>query len=342
MSIGPGEVLLAARLYRGCLASVSVRARRPALAPLLLGRTPEAVAALLPLAYAVCARAQAAACRAALAAACGVPSAPAVDADVAGEALRELLFAVLTGNARRHVPEAQQAAVEPTALRELLATKLLGAAPEDWLACDSPAGLARLAGRGAGPLAGEVRQRLGSPEPASNAVVLLPEADAEDSLGIADHLDSTFCAAPTWRGSAAETGPLARLHAHPLVASLADRPWLQRWIARLLEVLRHACMGHCATLGQVSAASLADSTGRSAVVTARGLLLHEVALAGGKVVRYAVCAPTEWNFHPAGSLPRWLEGMQAGNADAAGLLVQRAAAALDPCVECRVELAAGT
>jgi uptake hydrogenase large subunit len=338
--MSPGEVLVAARLDRGRLASVSVQARRPALAPLLLGRTPEAVATLLPLAHAVCARAQAAACKAALAAARGLSVAPTIDTDVAEEALRELLFAVLTGNARRHVPEALRAAADPAALRTLFATTLLGGAAEDWLACSTLAGLERLGGHGTGPLAGEMRLRLDSPEPAACRVTLLPAVDAAGSLRIVERLDAGYVAMPTWHGLAAETGPVARLHAHPLVASLADRPWLQRWLARLLEVLHRACAGQPGTLGQVSAASLGNSTGRSAVVTARGLLLHEVALADGKVVSYAVCAPTEWNFHPAGSLPRWLEGMQAGTPDAARSLVQRAADALDPCVECHVELAA--
>jgi Ni,Fe-hydrogenase I large subunit len=81
-------------------------------------------------------------------------------------------------------------------------------------------------------------------------------------------------------------------------------------------------------------------------VTARGLLMHEARLApdasaGHVVSRYALCAPTEWNFHPLGPLPRWLEGAAAGSAAEARSLLLRAAGALDPCVECRVVIVDG-
>ena len=73
-------------------------------------------------------------------------------------------------------------------------------------------------------------------------------------------------------------------------------------------------------------------TGIAAVETARGTLLHRVDLAEGRVVRYRILAPTEWNFHPDGAFVRGLIGCPAKSETeargAAGLLAH----ALDPCV----------
>ena len=71
---------------------------------------------------------------------------------------------------------------------------------------------------------------------------------------------------------------------------------------------------------------------------ARGLLTHAVELDAGRVRRYAIVAPTEWNFHPAGPLYRELEGRPARDAGAARRALEIAAATLDPCVELQCEL----
>jgi hypothetical protein len=50
-----------------------------------------------------------------------------------------------------------------------------------------------------------------------------------------------------------------------------------------------------------------------------------------RVAQFRVLAPTEWNFHPHGTLARALAG---GRLDAAQ--ARLAALALDPCIEFRV------
>ncbi len=64
---------------------------------------------------------------------------------------------------------------------------------------------------------------------------------------------------------------------------------------------------------------------------ARGLLLHSVQLDRiATVMEYRVLAPTEWNFHPAGSLGQAVASLAPDDRDSARLL----AAAFDPCVAC--------
>ena len=71
---------------------------------------------------------------------------------------------------------------------------------------------------------------------------------------------------------------------------------------------------------------------------ARGLLTHVVEIADGRIARYAIVAPTEWNFHPAGALPAALEGAVAADDEQARRLLEATASALDPCVALSVEL----
>ena len=66
---------------------------------------------------------------------------------------------------------------------------------------------------------------------------------------------------------------------------------------------------------------------------ARGLLFHWVRLDhAGAVVDYRVLAPTEWNFHPAGTLARSLAALAPND----GARARTLAAAFDPCVACTV------
>lgn len=348
MTLSPGEVLLEARWSGGRLSGPRAVLRRPALLRGMRGRDPQAVATLLPLAYSVCAQAQRAACNAALAAAAGADVAPGPDPAVRSEAVRELLLASFTGAARPLAAATLRAGDCAAALRGALERDALGCDIDRWLELRSVDGLRSLLPGNTAPLALEAGARLALWEPPPQPAAWLPMMDAAGSLAGCPVLDEATCAAPTWQGACAQTGPVARMRAHPLVADLAGRPWLQCWLARLLELLVHArgaaadAQDAC-SLGAVSAVSPGEGVGRSAVVTARGLLMHEVHLApdgrGGRVAsRYAACAPTEWNFHPQGLLPRWLEGAAAGSADEARRLLLRAAEALDPCVECRVEV----
>ncbi|MBX9633600.1 MAG: nickel-dependent hydrogenase large subunit, partial [Magnetospirillum sp.] len=155
-----------------------------------------------------------------------------------------------------------------------------------------------------------------------------------------DH-DGIFLAQPHSGGRIYETGPLARMAWHPVVASLLGEfgpGLLARLTARLVEVA--SSLQEMAGLVQdlksdpMPSACVVDGAGLGLVEAARGLLAHRVELEGGRVKRYQILAPTEWNFHPEGPLVRGLRGAAADSdlERRATLLVH----ALDPCVACHV------
>jgi coenzyme F420-reducing hydrogenase alpha subunit len=154
-----------------------------------------------------------------------------------------------------------------------------------------------------------------------------------------------FVAAPTWDGSPRETSALARQSACPLVADLTGRfgiALLTRIAARLVEIAelprlmtdslecRHdAANGE----GEVGADAARERSGRGVaqVEAARGRLVHGVEIEDDIVRRYAILAPTEWNFHARGGAARGLAGI-AGCEEDARAIADLFVAAVDPCV----------
>lgn len=134
-----------------------------------------------------------------------------------------------------------------------------------------------------------------------------------------------------------ETGPLARQADHPLVSALLHMHGASiatRLAARLTEL--SWALQEPAPLMQDWISSPASGLGT--VEAARGLLAHRVELEDdGRVKRYQILAPTEWNFHPtAGPLVSGLVGAPAEDLERrARLLVH----ALDPCVAYSVSVA---
>jgi hypothetical protein len=198
-----------------------------------------------------------------------------------------------------------------------------------------------LGGRLAALLAGSriemLCQRLGAIGEASGPPTrLLPALDAPASLAVWPRLDADFCRTPRWQGAAAETGAYAR---RPGRAGIGAGAFAARWLARL-EELRDWADG-CEKVGAggtASAAGAAPGVGRALVETARGLLMHEIALDGETVADYAIVAPTEWNFHPQGPLAGWLMGCDATDRAGVEQFAARAVAALDPCVRWELQL----
>lgn len=235
-------------------------------------------------------------------------------------------------------------------LERLVERHVFGVAPAVWLALPDLDALVAWAER-AGTLPAALVAELAARRPAVGAsdVALMPEPRGEDLLAIAAAMQAqpAFERAPVWRGAPAETGALARLQAHPVVAAMRARHGNAvpaRMVARLAElaqlVLRVA--GRAQGGGEprwVDALSLGASAGLGVVQTARGLLLHRASVDEGRVVAYRIVAPTEWNFHPAGALVRGLEGVDATDGDALVRDARLAVQALDPCVGCRVEVA---
>ncbi|HTH15790.1 MAG TPA: nickel-dependent hydrogenase large subunit [Magnetospirillum sp.] len=172
----------------------------------------------------------------------------------------------------------------------------------------------------------------------------MPEQGPADlSARLETDREGLYVAQPDSAGRVFETGPLARMAWHPVVAGLIGRfgpGLLARLSARLVEVA--SSLQEMEDLvqdldnDQGAAACLVDGVGLGLVEAARGLLAHRVELEGGKVTRYQILAPTEWNFHPEGPLARG----QAG-APVTDDLLRRAtllAHALDPCVACDIKV----
>jgi len=173
----------------------------------------------------------------------------------------------------------------------------------------------------------------------------LPDLD-EDALAarLFGEDGEAFVAAPTWRGEAHETSALGRQQENPLVRDLArshGNGLLTRLAARLVEIaaLPGRMRGLLDAPPPASPPASPDcgggapraGRGLAQVEAARGRLIHGVLIADGLVRRYAILAPTEWNFHPGGSARRGLEGIAAAGRnvrEVAGLFV----GALDPCV----------
>ncbi|HSC97800.1 MAG TPA: nickel-dependent hydrogenase large subunit, partial [Casimicrobiaceae bacterium] len=187
------------------------------------------------------------------------------------------------------------------------------------------------------------------PQLARSDVALMPLSDREALMrAIVPALDRQpeFSRAPTWEGTPVETGALARMRSHPLVAAVAARNGnsvATRMVARLAELamllldLADASLDERPT-SWVHSLALASGEGLGAVQTARGLLLHRVRLADGRVAHYQIIAPTEWNFHPDGALVRGLRGLVGDDREMLGQAARLAVQALDPCVACTIEI----
>lgn len=155
--------------------------------------------------------------------------------------------------------------------------------------------------------------------------------------------DEHFAQRPHWQGKVMETGSLARMQTHPVLAELLRQEGasiLARFLARLFEMAELLDrLREPEEPVWVQGAALGQGIGLAWVQTARGLLLHRVELDGqGGVADYRIVAPTEWNFHPAGSCVEALTGKPASSADEARRSAELLVQALDPCVAYSIEV----
>ena len=153
-----------------------------------------------------------------------------------------------------------------------------------------------------------------------------------------------FPQAPTYGGEPAETGPIARHAQHPVVSAWlkAGFPVVARVVARMVAVVECAQVlsGRPHAYALVEVRRLGSGQAVARVETARGQLMHRVSVEPatkpedrGRIVRYDIVAPTEWNFHPAGTLARALVGLPVRDRAMLQRHVQALVLALDPCVE---------
>ncbi len=361
---------------------VGVRSTRPqAAARVLIGKTASDAAATVPLLFSVCGGAQGAAAACALAAAGAEgfrESDPSRDTGVLIESLQQGFWHLLIdwpdamGSAPQLPPLSAArrliaAATAPTASRgqddvgsarrglaaglaELADREIFGMPTTRWLALPDLKALvawadaattlpARLLARLLSAAATLGRSDV-APMPSSTRQALLD--DVVPSL----QDDVAFQCAPTWAGSAVETGAYARTRWQPLVAACAashGNGTVTRMVARLVEValLLAELAGEDHASGappRVQAIALGAHAGMGAVETARGLLLHHARIRGQRVYDYRIVAPTEWNFHPDGALTRGLVGTSACDEDELMRAARLCVHALDPCVATRVEI----
>jgi GNAT superfamily N-acetyltransferase len=355
-----GRIDISLTLSKGVVCGVSIRSSRPRLAQkLMAGCTPEVAAERAALIFSLCGKAQ----RVAAEAAC--EAAQNVLPDAKTDKVREQR--VLIELAQEHAwqlllnwPEKtgrladmtsllalRQSVTDPLRFGEtldrLLHDVFLGDAPAAWLLQDLPAfDLWRRQG------ATLPAQLFGtwaeSDERGISQTMLLPplqHLNVTQCAVLARHAlaDDEFCAHPVWAGAPAETGALARMQDHPLLAAWLARRGRgvgARLLARLLELAelpQRLSVGDCTV---VKAYPLGDNTGMAAIETSRGLLIHAVRLSGNMVTDYRIVAPTEWNFHPAGPLAQALVNLETG--DDVVARAQEICQSLDPCVAFGVEL----
>jgi uptake hydrogenase large subunit len=360
-----GQLRVGVRIAQGRIDQVRIDSTRPDVAPsLLVGRSRAEAQAAAPSLFSICSRSQGTASQLACAAASGEAATGALleagRAAVAAEMVREgSLHALLhwprwigeePGPAAMAAARASlsYSAGSPATdtIAQSIALASFGAPATQWLSLQTWADISAWAAAGATASARFVHQALREDNATVEArtLPLLPPPAAAwlSEWAMTNARDAGFAQRPVWQGAPAETGVLARLQLDPLIASPGALPGgrpptrlLGRWVARLRELalLLVGCVRPA-----VGALRLADGSGLAWVDNARGLLTHQVHLDGGRVQRYRIVAPTEWNFHPQGALAQALLGVAVANADAARRLATRMVQSLDPCVEFRVEL----
>jgi Ni,Fe-hydrogenase I large subunit len=327
-----------------------VASKRPGgVARVLAGRPPSDAVALVPRLFSVCGCAQGVAAALACERAAGIEPADAirrerstqVEAEIVHEHFWRMLLdwpraagiagdAPLLARIRARLADWQNARGELAVLfdEEILkaSRRVLDDADrfEVWL--DS----------GASPLA-RVLARLRAEAGALRApgVPLMPSMTQGLAAVLARRLDADagFARAPDWDGTPCETGARARLREHPLVGGA--HPVLARFAARLVEL---GALLDGDAHDRVGAAALSSGDAIGWVETARGLLVHRVTLDGGKIARYQIVAPTDWNFHPRGALALELAALSAADRAELGRRVELLVYSLDPCVAWGVEV----
>jgi coenzyme F420-reducing hydrogenase alpha subunit len=310
------------------IASVTVHNDRSRIAAVLRGKPVDQAVKLVPLLFALCGKAQGLSASLAVAAARGNETEPYLDIAVQAEVMREHAWRLLLDLPPLIGLTGQEALFRRVQLainaadREAVRVALTDQVWDDILERLSQA------------------TATGTPQS-----TLLPPLSAAQSLEDWPRLTAEFALTPQWRGRAAETGAWARLAASPLKSvQHQNGPQFVRWAARL-EELRDwangssrvgaggtACAAPCATMDE------ARGVGRALVETARGLLMHEISIEDDRIANYVIVAPTEWNFHPEGTLASWLKGYRAADEVELRRDVALMVATLDPCVAWTLEL----
>ncbi len=335
-----------------------VQSTRPPVYRLLPGRQPEEAVQLIPLLYSVCGKAQQSAALAVVSAAQGrdVPQIEKLERAVLCEAMQEHLWRLLLDWPKLlGLPTHQKLFVRWHAALNAIAAGhgntdnllaelhqvLLGMTATEWQQLGTHAGLLECLKEKSGLLV-PIIMALDLAESRLNfagekrGCDLMPVWTASAVSQIfADELGPEFAARPQDKGRPLETGALALTQHKPFMQDvLRMRParLLARLIARLLDLLDSV-----PARGRIEQLAVGVDAGLSMVQTARGMLLHHVRIENGRVAKYLIVAPTEWNFHPQGAL-KALVGLQESNMARLMETVKLFVLSLDPCVPFEIEV----
>jgi hypothetical protein len=338
------------------ITGVNISSSRPQAFQLLKNKTPEQAVQLAQSLFSLCGKAQGAAAEAAVAAARGVALVrhDALERVVACEVLQEHWWRLLldwpkmlglpqqqTNFIRWHASLRQIAAKQSDmlALKREVESLWLGMPVAEWLEISHWQDFQRWWNTGNSPAANLFATLAAADTQTARPVTsllpttsLLPDSTATEILAACqDKFNADFAACPVWNMAPAETGALAYHADVPLLQqALRERPSRvsARVLARLYDALQ-MISGNFA--GRLDYAGSQQNTGLAVVRTARGLLIHQVCIAADRVQDYLVVAPTEWNFHPAGTLVTGLLGVQ-GDARQLAQMAEKQVLSLDPCV----------
>jgi len=176
----------------------------------------------------------------------------------------------------------------------------------------------------------KLQQELGEVQLNSRA----PELMELPPLKLMEVISPAFCEQPQWKGICMQTDALnpnvisRDRSVHPMVA----------WLLGLVSTLQQLSSELQNARWTLPRERLPVGTGIAQVASARGLLIHKVVLEGDTVAEYQMVAPTEWNFHPQGTLRQMLRGVTVDNHRQAETLANRLTLLIDPCVGFSVEV----
>ncbi len=339
---------------------VEVKSTRPQAYRLLKGKLIKDAIQMIPLLYSVCGKAQHAAAIAAASAAQGIDlkSDTLFEREVACEAMQEHLWRLLLDWPKLlGLPLHQQQFISwYNTLKEIskghgsaknllgeLHQVLLGMSAAEWKQIDNFVTLEEWQSRGQGLLAPllialaieeEKFEFAGKVEQTE----LMPIWSASEILQLfKNNFNNQFAAEPQFGEKQMETGALAQNQQVPLLREVLKKnpERIQaRLIARIIDLLDSAeslVLGNLP--GLVQSLSASNSSGLSVVKTARGMLLHYVRIESDHIAEYFTVAPTEWNFHPRGTLVNGLIGLKENDAERLLRTAKTFVLSLDPCVE---------
>jgi len=316
----------------GAIQGIEIRSTRPEPSRLLAGLDPATVLALLSRLYAICGRAQRACAELALAAAGGTALAAGRRAElaraIAAEAVQEHLWRLLLDWPAALGLAPQQAefkrwygriAADATLWPAELRTEL----ELDWI------------GRPLAELAAfaDLRRfddwRRDGHAPFAVLFARLGDEAASASAAPGRTL-ATECECA-----------LAACAEHPWVAALCGGGrWLEAHVAARVVGLATVLAAAAGGAGvEMDAEAPSPGRGVALVATARGMLEHDVTVSGGRVDRYLIRTPTDFNFAADGPYASRLRGRPAADAAAAERAAALWALAFDPCVAYAVSAA---